>query len=124
MCYNDVQQKKGGIIMAIGSTIRALREEMGLTQDEFGDRIGIHGRQLGKYEIGTNTPSIDIIVKIAKFCEVSTDYIIYGQDSHLAERLKMKDPELIAILRKIDRLKKSERERVKWALHGLLNNNK
>lgn len=113
--------QKGGS-MNVGNTIKALRKEMGLTQDEFASKIGLHGRQLARYEIGKNKPSINVIAEIAKFCEVAIDYLVYGQDSQLAERLKMKDPELLDILRMIDRLKKSERERVKWALHGLLNN--
>lgn len=108
--------------MSIGNIIKDLRKDMGLTQDEFAGRISIHGRQLGKYEIGKNNPAVDILARIAKFCEVSTDYLIFGQDNQLAEKLKVKDPELIEIVRRIDKLKKAERERVKWAIHGLLNN--
>lgn len=115
-------QKEGGSIMTIAETIKTLRKEMKLTQDKFAGKIGIHGRQLARYEVGKSTPSIDALTKIAKFCEVTADYLIYGHDNQLADRLKVKDPELLDLLRMIDRLKKPERERLKWALHGLLNN--
>lgn len=106
--------------MNTGKAIRSLRKEMELTQDEFASRVGIHGRQLARYEINKNIPSISAIVKIAGFCGVTTDYLIYGRDNQLGEQLRIKDPELVDLLRMVNRLKRLKRERIKWAIRGLL----
>jgi len=106
--------------MSLGNRIRTLRKELGLTQNEFAAKLGIHGRQLSRYEVDINTPSIDILRKIADLCEVSLDYIGYGKDKALARRSKIEDAELLDILRRIDHLKKPHRDKVKWAIKGIL----
>ena len=106
--------------MSIGSRIRELRKELKLTQDEFASKIGVHGRQFSRYEVGVNTPSAEILSKIADYCEVSIDYIVYGENKKLAKRTKINDNELLELTRKIDRLKRPARERIKWALKSFL----
>lgn len=115
---------KGGSIMSLGSRIRSLRKELGLTQNEFAAKLGIHGRQLSRYEVDVNKPSIDILIKIADLCEISLDYLGYGKDRKLSKRSRIDDKDLLEIVRRIDRLKKNQRDKVKWAIKGLLSNNK
>ena len=112
---------KRGHIMSIGERIRTLRKELNVTQNQFGKKLGIHGRQLARYEEGINIPSVDTLIKIANFCEVSLDYLAYGHDKKIAKRSKINDMEILDLLRKIDCLKKSDRDKLKWALQGLLN---
>lgn len=111
-------------IMVIGNRIKKLRKELGLTQDELAAKIKIHGRQLGRYELGRSVPAINTIKKIANFCEVSIDYLIYGQDKKIAKRTKINDPEILDILRRMDNLKKPQRDKIKWAIKSLLNGEK
>lgn len=115
---------EGGIVMSIGDRIKILRKELKLTQNQFGEKLGIHGRQLARYEAGINIPSIDILTKIADYCEVSLDFLAYGEDKKLAKRSKINDKELLELTKKIDNLKKSKRDKLKWAIHGLLNSDK
>ena len=107
--------------MSIGEEIKQLRSELKLTQDTFAEKIGIHGRQLARYEAGTNTPSIEIFKKIDDFCEISLDRLVYGKDEYLAQRLKVSDQELLWLFRKIDRMKRTQREQYRWILASLLN---
>lgn len=110
--------------MSLGSRIRSLRKELGLTQNEFASKLGIHGRQLSRYEVDINIPSIDILIKIADLCEVSLDYLGYGTDKKLAKRSKINDNEVLELARRIDNLKKAKRDKLKWAVQGLLNSDK
>jgi transcriptional regulator with XRE-family HTH domain len=112
---------EGGIFMSIGEEIKYLRSQLRLTQDEFAKKIGIHGRQLARYEAGANKPSIEILKRIANFCEVSLDRLVYGKDEYLAKRVKVTDQELLQIFRKIDRMKRTQREQFRWILTSLLN---
>lgn len=43
--------------------IKTLRKELGLTQKEFGERIGVKSNTIGTYEIGRNKP-IDAVVSL------------------------------------------------------------
>ena len=121
MKTNDIISLVGGIIMSIGKCIRGLRKDLGLTQNQFGEKLGIHGRQLARYEEGVNTPSIDVLMKIADYCEVSLDFLAYGVHKKLAKRTQINDNELLDLTRRIDNLKKSDRDKIKWAIKSLLN---
>ena len=107
--------------MELGNQIKKLRKEMKLTQDDFASKLKIHSKQLAKYEAGRSTPSIDIIARIAKFCEVSTDYLIFGVDKILANKTKIADLELLDYFQRVNKLKKSNRDKIKWAVKSLLN---
>ena len=105
---------------AIANKIKALRHELGMPQREFAKKIGIHPAQLARYEVSRSTPSIDILINIAKFCEVSVDYLVFGLDKEVLKRSRINDLELLELLRRIDNLKKPERDKLKWAIQGLL----
>ena len=65
----------------IGERIRKLRENSGLSQTEFAEKIGVSKQTLYKYEnnIITNIPS-DKIENIASYCHVSPAYIMGWND--------------------------------------------
>lgn len=110
--------------MMLAERIKQLRKEMGLTQDEFAARLKMHGRQLARYEAGKAIPNIAIIKKIAEFCEVSIDYLVYGHDEKMAKKTRISDMEIVDLLRRVNHLKKPKRDRIKWAIESLLNNGK
>ena len=56
--------------------IRDLREDKDLTQAEIAKKLGLHTTQYQRYERAETTIPADIIVDIAKFYDVSTDYIL------------------------------------------------
>lgn len=47
----------------MGERIKKLRKELGLTQKEFGERIGIKANTVATYEIGRNNP-IDAVISL------------------------------------------------------------
>ncbi|MBL7069357.1 MAG: helix-turn-helix transcriptional regulator [Candidatus Omnitrophica bacterium] len=107
--------------MELGSRIKKLRKNMKLTQDAFAGKLKIHPKQLAKYEAGRSIPSIDIIARMANFCEVSTDYLIFGEDKAIAKKTKIQDADLLEAFRRVNKLKKSDRDKIKWAVKSLLN---
>ena len=106
--------------MSIGNQIKKLRKEIGLTQKELGSKIGVHFAQLARYEAGRSIPSIDVLKKIANYCEVSIDYLAYGEDKDIQKKFQINDTELLDLLRRTDHLKKSRREHLKWVITALL----
>lgn len=60
--------------------LRALREERGLTQAEFGARLGLSKQAISTYETGGSSPDKDMLGRMADFFGVSTDYLLGRSD--------------------------------------------
>lgn len=59
-----------------GERIRNLREDRDLTQSELGAQVNITQRKISYIERGKYEPSIDDIVSLCKFFDVSSDYLL------------------------------------------------
>ena len=55
---------------------KKLRLDSGLKQAELGEKLGLSARVVGFYEKGERSPNLDTLVSIAKYFEVSTDYLL------------------------------------------------
>ena len=62
--------------MSLGDKLRQLRKERGWSQDEFAFEAKIDGRQVSRYENDRVTPSVEVVVKMAKAFDVSLDYLL------------------------------------------------
>ena len=58
------------------SRIKDLREDNDLTQSQVAQAIGITQRKYSYIETGTQQLTDEILVKLSKFYNVSTDYIL------------------------------------------------
>ncbi|MEE0913285.1 MAG: helix-turn-helix transcriptional regulator [Ruminococcus sp.] len=56
--------------------IKELREDNDLTQQQIADKIGITQRKYSYIETGTQQLTDEILVKLAKVYNVTTDYIL------------------------------------------------
>lgn len=56
--------------------LKLLREEKQLLQEELGKIIGVSGRAIGNYENGNRDMSTEIVIKLANFFDVTTDYLL------------------------------------------------
>ena len=65
-----------------GERLRKLRREADVTQGQLAEVLGIVPSAVGKYErLPGAYPSIEILIKIADYFEVSIDYLLRGTDS-------------------------------------------
>ena len=64
----------------IGKILRELRIELKLSQRELGKRLGVCNQTISFWESGQREPDLDALVKISKFFEVSTDYLLGVSD--------------------------------------------
>ena len=60
--------------------IKELREENGLTQQTVADYLNVKQNTYSQYENGKRQLSVDVLIKLAKFYKVSTDYILELED--------------------------------------------
>lgn len=69
--------------MQISGHIHTLRVTKKLTQEEFAASLGVAAKVVSKWEEGELLPDLDIIIKMSKQYNVSTDYLLKGQDNRL-----------------------------------------
>jgi len=106
--------------ITIGQRIKQIRKEIGLSQKDLANKLKMHATQLARYEVGRIKPSLDAILKIARFCEVSVDYLLDGENKELTKMAKIYDQELLELTRKVDKLNKGKRDKIKWVIQGML----
>ena len=55
--------------------LRDMREDRDLSQKEVADHLGISQSDYSKYELGKHMMGIDKYIKLAKFYNISIDYL-------------------------------------------------
>ena len=65
-----------------GQRIQELRRKHGITQEELAEKLNISYSMMAKIEIGYKGFSIDLLIELAVFFEVSMEYIVLGQELH------------------------------------------
>lgn len=60
----------------IGNKIALRRKDLGLTQNEFAEKLSVTRQTISRWEAGTVLPDIDKISDIASILQVSCDYLL------------------------------------------------
>ena len=72
--------------------LNALRKARGMTQEEMAEALNISLEHLSKMERGKRNPSIDLLVAMACYFHVSTDYLLMGKNYDMVDyRAKILD---------------------------------
>lgn len=74
MRYASISQLE--ITYNIYMKLNDLREENNLTQSQIAEYLNIKQNTYSQYETGKRQLPIDVLVKLAKFYKVTTDYIL------------------------------------------------
>lgn len=59
-----------------GEILKNLRKSRNLTQKELGAKIGLSKAVVSKYENGMGYPTYDVLIRIAQYFGVTTDYLL------------------------------------------------
>jgi transcriptional regulator with XRE-family HTH domain len=73
--------------LKLGATIKKLRTERGITQEELANKIGVSFQAVSKWETNTTTPDIAIIPQLALFFGVSIDSLFAINKDDYMERI-------------------------------------
>ena len=63
-----------------GERIENLRKEKGITQDELSNKFGISQQTISLYEIEKKEPNVEMLIKMADYFGVTTDYLLGRSD--------------------------------------------
>ena len=59
-----------------GENLKTLRKSRNITQKELGAIIGLSKAVVSKYENGLGYPTFDVLIRIAQYFGVTTDYLL------------------------------------------------
>lgn len=58
--------ERKGILVAFGRRVRALREDMGMSQEDLADRADVHRTEIGLIERGQREPRLSTVLILAR----------------------------------------------------------
>jgi transcriptional regulator with XRE-family HTH domain len=73
--------------LKLGATIKRLRTEKGITQDELAEYTGVSFQAVSKWETNTTMPDITLLPKLAVFFGVSIDDLFSVNTDDELERI-------------------------------------
>lgn len=68
-------------MIMIGETIRELRDSFNISQVELAKNLGVTKQCVSNWENDNILPSIDMLIKISRFFNVTTDYLLGLKDT-------------------------------------------
>lgn len=78
--YNDIFNALRRYTM-FQTTLKILREKRGISQAKLAQDLGVAQSTVGMWENGKNKPEYDTLLNIAKYFNVSVDYLISENES-------------------------------------------
>jgi transcriptional regulator with XRE-family HTH domain len=66
-------------LMKTGQFLQELRKEKGLTQEQLAEQLGVSRRTVSRWETGSNTPDLDILIELSDLYAVDLREILNGE---------------------------------------------
>ena len=70
------EKRENSMKILLGKRLKELREERGLTQKQLAEQLNLHSVTYLHYEKDQREPPLAILAQMAKFFDVSTDYLL------------------------------------------------
>ena len=93
-----------------GENLKKLRTSRNLTQKEFGSFVGLSKAVVSKYETGMGYPTYDVLIRIAVFFGVTTDYLLGVPDSKTVNVSDLTDTQIDAVHHMIAEFSKANKK--------------
>ena len=97
------------MIVSLADKLKKLRKSKNITQSELGKAIGMSSSVITHYESGDRMPSFDVLIKLAYFYGVTTDYLLGINDRKILsiDILGFNDGQVQSLLNIINEFKKT-----------------
>lgn len=89
----------------LNERIRLLRMEKGISQIQLADALGVTKQSISNWENDNIQPSIEMLVKLSKFFDVSTDYLLGLEEKRILSVKNLTDKQISHIQLIIDDFK-------------------
>jgi transcriptional regulator with XRE-family HTH domain len=88
--------------------LKNLRQSKGWSQGKLGQKIGVDGNRISRYERGALWPSLDLMVGLANAFDISVDYLVRS-DKDMAVG-KLHNQELLRRIEQLDDMPAADQE--------------
>ena len=110
--------------MTFGEKLKKLRKEKEWTQNDLGNKINMHERIISKYELNQVKPTSDVIVKIARAFKVSTDYLLFNEETEIKPSTYLKNGKLIELFEELEKMTAKDQETIISLFDAYISKNK
>lgn len=90
----------------LGMKLKALRQSRGITQAKLAEIAGVVTATISSYETGGNYPSIEILIKLCRYFDVSADYLLGLKDTREFNMTDLTDDQFQAVLLVIEQFRR------------------
>lgn len=92
----------------IGKSIKRIREEKGLTQQTIAELIAMHRSNYSRVETGDRDLSIEAIVKVAKYFNMTIDQLVHFEGD-IPQEITLEDKSMIEQMQLIQQLEDEDK---------------
>ncbi|WCT13646.1 helix-turn-helix domain-containing protein [Mucilaginibacter jinjuensis] len=100
--------------MSLGTRIKDLRIQKRLKQAELAEIVGLNSYvQIGRYETGKAKPAADMLSKLAKALDTTTDYLVNDDMNDAFVTAQLTDRELLKQFKEVEQFSAEDKQVVK-----------
>ncbi|MFA6086051.1 helix-turn-helix domain-containing protein [Mucilaginibacter sp.] len=100
--------------MSLGTRIKELRIQKRLKQAELAEIVGLNSYvQIGRYKIGKAKPAADMLSRLAKALDTTTDYLVNDDVSDSSVTAQLTDRELLRQFKEVELFSPEDKQVVK-----------
>ena len=96
--------------------VKELREKAGLSMDQLAKQLGVTKSRINMWENNGTVPRMGVLVELAKFFSVTTDYLLGNDD---AKNLSMDNARLSSLQRNLGKLSAADLEKAEGMLKAV-----
>ena len=90
-----------------GNKLKLLRFQDNMTQEQLAQKLNLTKSVISAYETGLRLPSYDVLIRIAKIFNVSTDYLLGLEHKQEVDLSGLSQEEINALLNLIKAMKQN-----------------
>lgn len=111
------------MVQMLPEKLKALRNEMGISQASLADTLGLSQQAIGKWETGNSEPDTDMLIKLASLFNVSVDYLLGRTEDRNPIKEDDMPPNVKILLRNAKKLTPEQLEAIQTLVNQFVKNN-
>ena len=100
--------RKGGIFVDsdYSNKLKSLRKSKRMTQEQLAQQIGVTKAMVSAYETGTKCPSIEVLLHLSQFFNVTIDYLLRANAPKCVDVSDLSDESIALIITMVNKLRR------------------